>query len=118
MSHLANYAATLAADIDPLTICQKKVRIAVGQHLSRHRYGGARELVRRFRRLSMFMRMGWDSWPRAVDRLFSLDYEAAENMITRYRKWVDSRPWSSRTKITSNAWGFLVLSRDLKEQGG
>jgi hypothetical protein len=119
MSHsLARYCAErLTADIETLPAQQKRIRGGIQTFLLNQRNGGARDVVRRCRRLSIFMRMHRERWPGALDHLFSMQYVEAEETITKYRRWVARKEWSSIHKVHMNAWGFVRLSRELKKHG-
>lgn len=107
----------LRVGLETLQPNQRKIRAGVEEFLANMRNGGARDLVRRLRRLSLFMRLKRERWPHAVDRLFAMKYDQAETTITKYRRWVGRKQWTSNLKKHMNAWGFVRLSRALKKKG-
>lgn len=119
MSHpLSAYVSErLASGLNNLYSRQRRIRAGVQSFLENQREGGARDVVRRLRRLATFMRLRRESWPIALDRLFSMRYELAEDTISRYRKWVAGKQWKPSLRQHMNAWGFVRLSKELRKQG-
>ncbi len=63
------------------------------------------------------MRYPRNSWPKVVDRLFSMERVAAEEEIRTFHKWVVERRFSLSTTKALTQFRLQSLSRMLRERG-
>jgi site-specific recombinase XerD len=111
------YSQRLRVHLEHLPLHIQQLRLGVEHYLAHIAKDTKYFLVYRLRMIAQHMRLSPNSWPLALDRLFGKDRTHAEELLGRFRTWLDERPYSQAARKWIGTWGFRKLSHSLKEKG-